>query len=424
LITTTPSNDHLNKIMGEQNLLDKFYSTSNLVTVEIDLPEADWESLASADPRWGWREKATPDQIKERRYDWYPTTSVTIQGKKFKGVAIIKKSFYGSFHKKKPSLKIDFSRHETITTAEQDGLHKKKVEQNAQDVKAFIGSDHLILNNCKEDDAYVRQPLGYEIFRQGKIPYARCNLAHVKVNGDSLGIYCNLEAIVTPYLSRNFNNTEGNLYETEEGYDLSSKNFGKHGKKYDMNGFSSVTNQEDLELACEQLDKGMADAKQVFDIPQIIRVLAMQAVVKHFDGYPNNTFFYNDTNPIVEHPKAENCRFKAIPSGIDQIYPPPDKGKKYEVKKDGILSKLVLADPESRAALQAAIKHCAGIFEKNLEDNLTLVKNLAKLVESVDVAKDPIKKKKNMTMDDVLEEIKKVKLELKNCVQGVSTIHL
>ncbi|KAF3025867.1 hypothetical protein E8E14_014803 [Neopestalotiopsis sp. 37M] len=409
--------------MGEQSLLDKFYSTSNLVSVDIVLPKADWESLASADPRWGWRAEADRDQIKERRYDWYPTTSVTIQGKEFKGVAIIKKSFFGSFDKKKPSLKIDFSRIETITTAKQDGLHKKKVEQNAQDVRAFIGVEHLILNNCNQDDAYVRQPLGYEIFRQGKIPFARCNLAHVRVNGDSLGIYCNLEAIVSPYLSRNFNNTEGNLYETEDGYDLSSENFGKNGKKYDMNGFSSVKNQEDLKLACEQLDKGMADAKKVFDIPQIIRVLAMQAVVKHFDGYPNNTFFYNDTNPIVEHPKAENCRFKAIPSGIDRIYP-LDKSKKYEVKTEGILSRLILADPESKAALQAAIKHCAGIFEKNLEDNLTLVKNLTKLVESVDVSKDPIKKERKMTMDDVLEEIKKLKLELKNCVQGVSTITL
>lgn len=80
----------------------------------------------------------------------------------------------------------------------------------------FIGIDFLMLNNSQQDGSYVRQPLGYEIFRQGGIPYARCNFAKVIVNGQSLGFYVNLEPMKEPYMQRNFNNNDkGNLYETE-----------------------------------------------------------------------------------------------------------------------------------------------------------------------------------------------------------------
>lgn len=429
--------------MSEQDLLAKFYSTSDLVSVDIVFQtDADWTTLAMATPAYFWRDDAANriaaqdaalragqkppngpqlDVNHLKRYDWIPAQSVTISSptigeKTFNGVTIIKKSFMGSISSIKPSLKIDFSRHKFKPGKTQ--LDPEEVKKNAAKAKAFIGTEHLILNNSVQDNAYVRQPLGYEMFRQAGLPYARCNLAQVTVNKRPLGIYCNLEPIVSPYLQRNFNkNDQGNLYETEEKYDLDPKRF--PNIKYDSSGFSDFEDQKDLELAVGQFTQGMSKVRQVFDIPQIIRVLAMQAVVNHWDGYPNNTFFYNDTNPVKENPQMKDCNFKAIPSGIDQIFTLATDKQVFRVKKDGWLSRLILEDPESKKALQAALKDCIKVFETNLKANLTLVDTLAEHVNKVTVAKDPTKHDV-----DFPRQISMLKDQLQNCVRNATAIAL
>ena len=150
--------------MSAQELLDKFYSIDNLVSVEITVNDTKWNDVVL---------KAQPRQ-EENRYDWVQDASVTISGSKFppkrttfNGVGLIKKSFFGSLSFTKPSIKLDFTR---FTPANEDSI------------KALIGTDYLILNNCKQDIAYVRQPLGYELFRQAGVPSFRCNFATVSVN--------------------------------------------------------------------------------------------------------------------------------------------------------------------------------------------------------------------------------------------------
>lgn len=400
--------------------IEKFYSLDSLVSVDIIIPEGDWNALRQAKPRWEWRQWAPVDDIvdKVRKYDWFKASSVTISGPKtskrtFEGVAIIKKSFAGSEHKVKPSLKVDFARSKTST----GNIDKEKAKQNAKDALALIGTSRLVLNNCKQDESYIRQPLGYEIYRQGGIPYARCNLAKVTVNGKSVGIYVNLEPIESAYLLRNFKNDKGNIYETEAYYDLDLENF-DNGKKYDMDGFSPFDDEKDLEIAIEQANEGLEKAKKVFDIPQVTRVLAMQAITKHWDGYPNNTFHYNDVVP-VQNPTVANVKFKMIPSGIDCIYS-LDPSKKWEVKPEGLLSRLILDDPAARAQLKTTLGECARIFQQNLPANLKLIDTLADLIKTANVA-DPDKLEKKI---DVPKEIAMLKDQIGKASQGIVGIAL
>ena len=396
--------------MGVQDLLSKYYDVDNLVTIEISMLDADWGTLKNTGPHYGWRADATKDQVlNQHHYDWFKTTSVSVSGTKyptqkqsFSPVSIVKKSFAGSISNVKPSLKLEFSR---LTKKEKNNATPAELEaakKNEAAILALIGTKDITLNNSVQDPSYVRQPLGYEVFRQGGIPYARCNFAKVIVNGKSLGIYVNLEQIQEPYMQRNFNNDKGNLYETEWRFDLTKADL---DKTFNQEGFSDFEDQKDLGLAISTFDKGIKVAKQVIAVDQVIRVLAMQAVVKHWDGYPNNTFVYNDT-VAVENPKAENVKLKLIPSGIDGIFLPD---KPFVVKNEGVLSKLVLNDSDTNKQLTAALQDCAKVFDKSLGANLSFVDKLAGILKIGGVDKP----------DDVAKAIDVVRKELNGVKAGL-----
>ena len=365
--------------MSVQDLLTKFYDIDNVVTLEINMPDQDWTKTKDQQPRFGWRAFTSKDDLKQHRYDWHKTTSVAVSGTKyppqkqtFTAVSITKKSFAGSLSNVKPSLKLEFSR---LSKKDQpSAAEAQEAEKNKAAILALIGTKDLTLNNSKQDASYVRQPLGYEIFRQGGIPYARCNFAKVIVNGKSLGFYVNLEQEQKPYMQRNFENDKGNLYETEAfGIDLNQSTL---DKGLNQEGFSDFEDQKDLRVAAEQIQHGLPAAKQVLDIDQIIRVLAMQTVVKHWDGYPNNTFVYND-KVAVENPTVGDVKLQLIPSGIDAIL---QADRKFVVKDEGVLSKLVLNDKDAKAQLKATLQRCETIFGNNLAVNLKLVDKMAALL--------------------------------------------
>ncbi|KAL8792001.1 MAG: hypothetical protein Q9195_005419 [Heterodermia aff. obscurata] len=400
--------------MGVQDLLSKYYDVDNLVTIEITMPDADWGSLKTTGPHYGWRADATKEQVTtEHHYDWFKTTSISVSGTKyptqkqsFSPVSIVKKSFAGSISNVKPSLKLEFSR---MTKKEEKNASPTDLEtakKNEAAILALIGTKNITLNNSIQDPSYVRQPLGYEVFRQGGIPYARCNFAKVIVNGQSLGIYVNLEQTQEPYMQRNFNNNDkGNLYETEWRFDLTKADL---DKTFNQEGFSDFEDQKDLQVAISTFDKGIKVAKQVIAVDQLIRVLAMQAVVKHWDGYPNNTFVYNDT-VAVENPKPENVKLKLIPSGIDGIFLPD---KPFVVKNEGVLSKLVLNDTDSNKQLTAALQDCAKVFDKSLSANLSFVSKLADILKTGGVDQP----------DKVAKEIDVVRKELNGVKAGLDAL--
>jgi hypothetical protein len=187
--------------MADQDLLAKFYNIDNLVTIKIEIPEVDWTKVATANAHFGWRgdahapwmpnptKRADIDKWQGHRYDWSNATSVTVTGsklplgtpKKFNIVGIIKKSFGGSEDKVKPSFKLEFGRLSKTAKESGDEAAKKAAKKEKAEAIALFGTSGLTLNNCKQDASFVRQPLGYEIFRQGGAPYFRCNFAKVVI---------------------------------------------------------------------------------------------------------------------------------------------------------------------------------------------------------------------------------------------------
>ncbi|KAF2007908.1 hypothetical protein P154DRAFT_584282 [Amniculicola lignicola CBS 123094] len=343
--------------MEKQQLCNKFYDIDNLVTIKVSMPDADWSAVKNASPQggtcnFGW---------KGDRYTWYKATSVTISGTKFpepttfSNVGIIKKSFCGSFSNSKPSLRFDYAQYDTA---------------NEKAIEKVIGVHNLVVNNCKQDDSYVRQPLGYDLCRQAGIPYMRCNFAKVVVNDVDMGVYVNLEPIKKRFIQNNFNgNDKGNAYELELGEDLVVSDI--DSSRISFEGFSSYKDSKDLRLAATQIASGgIIGAKQVIDFDQYLKFSAMEALFKHWDGYAlnrNNTYVYND-HVAVADPTIDDVNFKFIMSGIDQILQP---GQEFHVGGNSKLGALVRADKDATASLYAAIRNLANtVFTRENHDGM------------------------------------------------------
>lgn len=339
-----------------QDLLNSFYGIDNLVTINLTMPAQDWQALMHAEPRGG---RCNFGYIGDR-YDWFKATSVTVSGTKFPqsgtfaDVGIIKKSYCGSFSTTKPSFRLDFA-------------HTVKANEDA--AEKLIGTKTLTLNNSSQDQAYVRQPLGYEIFRQAGLPYARCNFAKVIVNGASLGIFVNLEPYKKQFLKNLFaGNDKGNLYELEVGEDIDPAIVAS-GKISFESGL--VPDEKDLTLAATQMATGgLAAAKQVVDYDQFVKLFAMETLLKHWDGFTinvNNTYVYNDV-VAVANPNVSNVKLKFIPCGIDQIL---QEGRNFEIGGKAILARLIRNDAGGKANLFSAIRNFAStIFSKTNHDTV------------------------------------------------------
>ena len=288
---------------------------------------------------WNWTGGA--------RYTWRKADTVEISGTRFPApttfadVGIKKKSFCGSIDDKKPCVHIDLGRFSSTT------------EDAAE---ALIGTRYVTLNNSKQDDSYIRQTLGYRMLDMAGLPHSRCNYARVFVNGTPIGeglggelfpgVFVNAEPVMKRYIERHFNgNMNGNLYEIEHTDDFTEDRLPFIG----VEDLSEFDDKADLKFACRHIKaNGLAGADQMLDMEQYLKVYAMEFLLKHWDGYANNTnntYLYNDVTAVAS-PGVGNIKFKMIPWGVDQILNPASPSGSA-VRADRA------AGPQRRAAPQA-----------------------------------------------------------------------
>lgn len=161
------------------------FALETVRTVKIIMAEKDWKWLL-----------ANPMAEKYVRADFW------FDGRKFSNVAVRPKgnsslmSVAGS-GSRRFSLKIDFNFFNSAQT--------------------FFGIKKLCLNNGFSDPTYIREVLGYEIFKEMGLPTPRCCFVDVYLNDEHLGVYTQVEAIDKTFLSRHFDNPYGNLYKPEIG---------------------------------------------------------------------------------------------------------------------------------------------------------------------------------------------------------------
>ena len=330
----------------QQQSLDSFYALDNVITVNITMPQADWDAVRKEEPKGG---RCNFEWTGDARFTWRKATSVEISGTKFPAktkfadVGVKKKSFCGSINSDKPCLHVDFG---------------KFGDANVPGIEALIGSRYVTLNNSIQDRSYIKQTLGYRMLDMAGLPNSRCNYARVFVNGtpvgqgipgvNSPGIFVNAEPIMKRYIERNFHgNMKGNLYELEHHDDFLEGRLNFIG----VESLSKFEDKADLKFAMRHIKaNGLAGADQMIDMEQFLKIFAMEFYLKHWDGYAdntNNTYIYNDVTAVAA-PGVGNIKFKMIPWGIDQTLQPD---RPFRLGRDGVIAQLVLNDDSRRQQL-------------------------------------------------------------------------
>ena len=269
----------------------KFYDVDHLVKVEIELKESDWDRMR-AQHRSLVKTLRTdiPPTDQAKQFDYFPAR-LKIDGTEIGKVVIRKKGFVGSLDAERPSLKIQIDR-----------FDQKRM---------FAGVDTITLNNNRQDPTRVHQLIGYQLFRNAGIPASHCNLAHVTVNGKSLGIYSNVESLDKHLFRRAFKNAKGTLYEGTIA-DFLVPSLARFERKFGSKKADKILKKISLALKLEN-KKLLKELGRYLDLESFYRFWAMEVLIGHWDGYvsnKNNYFIYFD---------SKSDRLSFLPWGLDQL---------------------------------------------------------------------------------------------------------
>ena len=291
---------------------DAYFALDRVLNIEIEFAPEDWDTLRhqtrTFEDLMAEIEEYGLSRPFANIYTWFSGT-VTVDGETHSNVGVRKKGFLGSQSDTKPALKLRFDKY-----------------VDDQSLGGVI--ERMTLNNSSQDDSMVNTCLAYQIFAAAGSPSPRCNFATVTVNGKNLGLYVHAEEIKKPFLTRHFNNAEGNLYEGMVS-DFTPDFRGTLEKKTneDADEWSGI----DAVVAALQdpSDGGLEALAKAVDLDRFLSFWATEVLVGHWDGYAgdrNNYHLYREPDgPFVFIPWGVDDTFhlKDDPNPFDNISNPP-----------------------------------------------------------------------------------------------------
>jgi len=220
----------------------------------------------------------------------------------------LKGSVGGSFRKlsEKPGLKLKFKA-----------------------ANAVLGLRKMTLNNMVQDPSMLHETLAYASFRAAGVPASRTGFAYVRLNGNDIGVYLDLENLDDIALARifgTFDDETQHLYEGEQGDDVFPG--GEVGFEVDEGPEDNIADLEALIVAVnEDLEEGETWSEKVapnVDLAEMTKMWAVEKYIDHWDGYsghtepsqaglrPNNYYLFSEPTG----------RFQMLPWGTDQAWIP------------------------------------------------------------------------------------------------------
>ena len=208
----------------------------------------------------------------------------------------------------------------------------------------FYGLRRIILNNANQDPSYMRESIGYSIFRDAGIPAPRTGYATLNVNGKSRGLYVQIEAVTQDFLARWFSNTKGNLYEGPGDI--------MEWDHLDLDSNQSNDDRRDLQQLAETIEEASDQdpwrtiSKHV-DFNCFKRFIALEQLVNHWDGY-------TQTNNYRIYHNPETSKFEFFPHGCDQLF--EEAHANIFRNQGGILSRALIQTEAGREQYKETIR--------------------------------------------------------------------
>jgi hypothetical protein len=187
---------------------------------------------------------------------------------------------------------------------------------------AFLGLRKMTLNNMVQDEAMAHEALTYLAFAAVEVPAPRSGYAYLRLNGEDVGLYANVETLDKVALEKRFGvfqDPPQHLYEGESGDDLLP---GK-AELFEVDE-GDDKDRSDLETLIEAVNDSGGETFSTrvapfADLDEMARMWAVERFVAHWDGYaghrepgmrPNNYYLYSDATG----------RFQMLPWGTDQTW--------------------------------------------------------------------------------------------------------
>lgn len=223
----------------------------------------------------------------------YGRTKLTINGETFSSTGLKLKGAAGSYRHfdEKPAFTINL-----------DKFRKKQ---------SYDGIDKFHLNNAAQDETFMHEWLGSEMFKAVGYPYPRVGHAWVTLNEGEKRLYVVRENYNPKLLGRFFSDSKGNLYDGGFLQDIDAELEKDAGDGDDER--LDLAKLRDA-LSSEDYSERLVQVPRLIDMNRFLTFMAMERLLCHWDGYTCNTNNYR----LYFEPKSGQAVF--MPHGMDQLF--------------------------------------------------------------------------------------------------------
>jgi len=252
-----------------------FYAIDHIPEIKIYFDESNWDAILDSLYVVG-------DEARLRG-------NVIIDGEAYLGVGVRYKGYssYSPARDKNPfNLDLDYS----------------------YDWQSHQGYRKIKLSNVIQDPSFVREALSYKIARQ-YMPASEANFANVYVNDTLMGVYTNVEAVNTDFLSHHFLESENTFVKCNpETVSLNGANSnlelianGELEDYFDLYDVKSSNSNDWLKLYefIEVLNEDPGNVEALLNVDRALWMHAINYVLINFDsyvGYAQNYYLYQTSD--------------------------------------------------------------------------------------------------------------------------------
>jgi len=241
---------------------ENLYDPTTLRTFFLEFEDPNWESQMAA----------------FKNSDVEMPATLTVDGKSYKSVGVHFRGMssfmmVGDGFKRSLNLTMDFT-----------------------DKKQQLGGYRsLELLNSHEDPTFLRAVLSYQIERD-YLPAPKANFVRVVINGESWGIYANVQAFNKEFLQENFGTTKGNRWKVpgspggQGGLRYLGDDPAPYKKIYQLKSKESPKAWSDLANLCKVLNESSVEDLEknlnpILNIDGALKFLALENALINNDGY-------------------------------------------------------------------------------------------------------------------------------------------
>jgi len=176
----------------------------------------------------------------------------------------------------------------------------------------FFGVEKLNLNGENNDPSIIRSKISWDLFQRIGMVSSRAAHAKVYINGSYYGLYVSVEHLDDTFLSRNYDNDNGNLWKCLWPADLTYR--GNDPEDYhpyydEQRPYALKTNQDEYDYGklarlIRIIDHSPDSLRLVLDIKEALQYFAMNIITGGWDDYRflrNNFYLYHDPSDDLMH---------------------------------------------------------------------------------------------------------------------------